>query len=69
MEVMPDLKVIIKADRRPAGKYAWHFYAPAINEVTIILVGEGHVKSDIVLKHHDNHLSLIKKTHRSHMIA
>ena len=66
MEAIPDLKVIIRADRRPVGEHARRFNAPATNEVAIILVGEEHGKRDIVLNHRDNRLSTIKETHRSY---
>lgn len=52
-EVIPDLKLIIKADN-----------APAINEMAIILAGEEHSERDIVLKNRDNRLSSNKEAHR-----
>ena len=66
MEAIPDLKMIIRADRRPVGEQARRFNAPATYEVAIILVGEEHGKRDIILNHRDNRLSTIKETHRSY---
>lgn len=63
---MPDLKVIIKADRGPAGEHDRWFNTPAINEIAIILVGEKHGKYEIVLKNHNKLLSSIKGRHRSY---
>ncbi|XP_034044527.1 uncharacterized protein LOC117526576 [Thalassophryne amazonica] len=63
---IPDHKVVIKADRRPAGEHARRFNAPVNNEVAILMVGEEHGKRDIVLKQRDNILTTIKETHRSY---
>ena len=62
----PNHKVVIKADRRPAGEHARRFNAPVANEVAILMVGEEHGKRDIVLKQRDNLLMSINETHRSY---
>ena len=70
MEGTPDLKVIIRADRRPVGEHARRFNAPATNEVAIILVGEEHGKRDIVLNHRDNRFNYRSlRRHTGHMTA
>jgi len=70
MEAIPDLKVIIRADRRPVGEHARRFNAPATNEVAIILVGEEHGKRDIVLNHRDNRFNYRSlRRHTGHMTA
>uniref|UniRef100_A0A0L8FMJ1 ATP-dependent DNA helicase n=1 Tax=Octopus bimaculoides TaxID=37653 RepID=A0A0L8FMJ1_OCTBM len=66
MNEVPNLKVVITADKRPAGEHARRFNAPANNEVAIIMAGEQHGERDIILNHCDNQLSFIKETHRSY---
>ncbi len=63
---MPNKKVVIKADRRPAGEHARRFNAPVNNEVAILMVGEEHGNRDIILQQRDNLLTTIKETHRSY---
>ena len=62
----PSDKVVIKADRRPAGEHARRFSVPVANEVAILMLGEEHGKRDNVLKQRNNLLMSINETHRSY---
>ena len=62
----PNHKVVINADKRPAGEHIRRFNAPSASEVAIVMVGQQHGKRDIILKHRDNHLTRIMETHRAY---
>ena len=62
----PDFKVVIKADRKPAGEHVRRFNEPTGNEVAIIMVNEAHGKRDIVLNLRNDTLCKINETHRSY---
>lgn len=69
LERMPndDYKVVIRADKRPAGTHERTFNAPTIDEVAILVVGENLETRDIVLSRRDTgHLQRIYETHRSY---
>lgn len=66
LDARPELKLTIKADRRPAGEHPRRFNAPTTNEVAAILVGEEHGRRDIILQHRDNQPFFISETHRSY---
>lgn len=69
MERMPndDYKVVIKADKRPAGTHERTFNAPTIDEVAILIVGENLENRDIVLTRRNNgQLQRLYETHRSY---
>lgn len=62
-----DHKIIIRADKRPAGGHARQFNAPTINEVAVVIVGENVESRDIVLKRRDGgQLQRVYETHRSY---
>lgn len=42
-------KIVIRADKTPAGQHARRFSAPTIDKVTIVVVGENLESRDIVL--------------------
>ncbi len=63
---LPGCKVVIEADRKPAGEHNRRFNAPVATEVAIIIVNEEHGKHDIVLTKQDNQLITIRETHRSY---
>ena len=62
----PNHKVVINADKRPAGEHIRRCNAPSASEVAIVMVGQQHGKRDIILKHRDNHLTRIMETHRAY---
>ncbi|XP_041449946.1 uncharacterized protein LOC121404477 [Drosophila obscura] len=69
LERMPsdDYKVVIRADKRPAGTHERTFNAPTIDEVAILIVGENLETHDIVLtRRNTGQLQRIYETHRSY---
>lgn len=69
LERMPsdDYKVVIRADKRPAGTHERTFNAPTIDEVAILIVGENLETRDIVLtRRNTGQLQRIYETHRSY---
>lgn len=69
LEMMPsdDHKIVIRADKRPAGEHERRFNAPTLNEVAIVVVGENLVSRDIVVRRRDgDNLQRICETHRSY---
>lgn len=69
LENMPsdDHKIIIRADKRPAGAHERQFNAPTINEVAIVVIGENLESRDIVIKRrNDGQLQRVYETHRSY---
>lgn len=62
-----DYKVLIRADKRPAGTHERQFNAPTIDEVAVVIVGENRESRDIVLTRRDSgQLQRISETHRSY---
>lgn len=61
-----DHKIIIKADKTPAGEHARRFNAPTIDEVAIVMVGESFPSRDIVLHRRGEQLQRVSETHRSY---
>lgn len=69
LEMMPsdDHKIVIRADKRPAGEHERRFNAPMLNEVAIVVVGENMESRDIVIQRRDGgNLQRINETHRSY---
>lgn len=69
LEMMPsdDHKIVIRADKRPAGEHERRFNAPMLNEVAIVVVGENLKSRDIVIQRRDGgNLQRICETHRSY---
>lgn len=68
LDMMPsdNHKIVIRADKTPAGQHARRFNAPTIDEVAIVVVGEDLESRDIVLHRQNNQLLRIKETHRSY---
>ena len=52
-------KLVINADHRPTGQHAWRYNAPLCNEVALVLVGEEHIKRNIMLRRRDNKLERV----------
>lgn len=59
-----DYKIIIKADKTPAGEHARRFNAPTIDEVA--MVGETFTSRDIVLHRRNEQIQRVSETHRSY---
>ncbi|KAL4144002.1 hypothetical protein QTP88_006247 [Uroleucon formosanum] len=68
LDLMPsdNYKIVIRADKTPAGQHARHFNTPTIDEVAIVVVGENLESRDIVLHRRNDRLQRIKETHRSY---
>lgn len=59
-------KIIIRADKTPAGQHARRFNAPTIDEVAVVVVGENLTSRDIVLHKRNDQLLRVYETHRSY---
>lgn len=59
-------KIVIRADKAPAGQHAGRFNAPTIDEVAIVIVGENLDNRVIVLHRRNNQLQRVSETHRSY---
>lgn len=59
-------KIVIRADKTPAGEHARRFNAPTIDEVAIVVVGENLKSRDIVLHRRNDQLQRVYETHRSY---
>ncbi|XP_076269865.1 uncharacterized protein LOC143202298 [Rhynchophorus ferrugineus] len=68
LDLMPsdNHKIVIRADKTPAGQHTRRFNAPTIDEVAIVVVGENLESRDIVLHRRNFQLQPIKETHRSY---
>jgi len=67
LDLMPpdNYKIVIRADKTPAGQHIRRFNAPTIDEVAIVVVGENLESRDIVLHRRNDRLLRIKETHHS----
>lgn len=61
-----DYKVIIRADRAPAGEHERRFNAPTINEVAVVMVGTEFNRRDIIIQRRNTNLQRVSETHRSY---
>jgi hypothetical protein len=59
-------KVVIRADKKPAGEHAGRFNEPVTNEVAVVIMGNEFDRRDIVLEKTNNRLQRISETHRSY---
>ncbi|GFU35018.1 uncharacterized protein NPIL_276781 [Nephila pilipes] len=57
-------KIVIRADRTPAGEHVRSFNAPTVDEGTIIIVGDQFQSRDIVLHRRKEQLTKVAETHR-----
>ncbi|GFS88025.1 helitron_like_N domain-containing protein [Nephila pilipes] len=57
-------KIVIQADRMPAGEHVRRFNAPTVVEVAIIIVGDQFQPRDIVLHRRNEQLTKVAETHR-----
>lgn len=60
-----DYRVVIQADKRPAGEHIGRYNAPSVDEVAILMVGEGGCSRDIVLHSRNSQLQRISDLHRA----
>ncbi|RCN34815.1 hypothetical protein ANCCAN_19329 [Ancylostoma caninum] len=65
LERMPtdEFKVVIRADKRPAGEHERRFNAPTVNEVAVVIVGEDVDRRDIIIQKRNDSLQRISETH------
>jgi hypothetical protein len=68
LEQLPtdEYKVVIRADKRPAGEHERRFNAPQISEVAIVMVGDQFERRDIIIHRRGEALQRISETHRSY---
>ncbi|GBM69672.1 hypothetical protein AVEN_124453-1 [Araneus ventricosus] len=59
-------KLIIRADKTPAGEHERRFNAPTINKVTIVMVADESYRRDIIIQKKCEGLERIAETHRSY---
>lgn len=66
LEQMPtdEAKVVIKADRTPAGEHQRRFNAPVVSEMAVVLVDQQHDRRDIVIRRRNDTLQRVCETHR-----
>lgn len=64
-DITGDYKVIIRADKRPSNQHPGRFNEPQVDEVAILMVGEGGPR-DIVLHSRDAPLKIVQDIHRSY---
>lgn len=57
-------KIVVRADKTPAGEHARRFNAPTIDDVAIVIVGEEFQSRVIVLHRRNDHLQRASETHR-----
>lgn len=61
-----DLRIVIRADKTPAGQHVRRYNAPTIDEVAVVVVGDNLESRDIVLHLRNEQLQRVKETHRSY---
>ncbi|XP_008482471.2 uncharacterized protein LOC103519163 [Diaphorina citri] len=61
-----EFKVVIHAERKPAGEHRGRFNAPTATEVALVIVGQEFEKRDIILHGRDTGLKRISEIHRSY---
>jgi hypothetical protein len=59
-------KVVISADKKPAGEHARRFNEPVTNEVAVVIAGNEFDRRDIVLEKQNGRLQRVSETHRSY---
>jgi hypothetical protein len=62
----PDFKIIIRADRCPAGEHPGRYNEPTVSEVAVLMVGDPSDRRDIILSSREQGLKRIYETHRSY---
>ncbi|XP_029635065.1 uncharacterized protein LOC115210602 [Octopus sinensis] len=64
LDSQPHLKLVIHADKTPAGEHPGRFNAPTTNEVAALIVDEVHGNRDIILRHRDEDVTFVSELHR-----
>ncbi|XP_029643523.1 uncharacterized protein LOC115217944 [Octopus sinensis] len=64
LDSQPHLKLVIHADKTPAGEHPGRFNAPTTNEVAALMVDEVHGNRDIILRHRDEDVTFVSELHR-----
>ncbi len=60
------MKLVIRADRKPAEGHQGQFNAPATNEVAVIMAGDTANPRDIVITINDGQLRSIRDTNKAY---
>ena len=63
---LPDHKVIIRADMRPAREHEHRYNEPSVDEAAIILDNQQHRNRDIVLRQRCGSLNRMSETHSAY---
>ncbi|XP_076290998.1 uncharacterized protein LOC143214169 [Lasioglossum baleicum] len=63
---IPDLQLVIQADRRPRGEHRGRYNEPTTNEVAVLLVNQECSCRDIIISGRGGELRRISETHRSY---
>ncbi|RCN48933.1 hypothetical protein ANCCAN_05042 [Ancylostoma caninum] len=68
LERMPtdEYRIVIRADKRPAGEHERRFNAPTVNEVAVVMVEDEFERRDIIIQKRNDSLQRISETHRSY---
>ncbi|KIH46905.1 hypothetical protein ANCDUO_23039 [Ancylostoma duodenale] len=68
LERMPtdEYRIVIRADKRPAGELERRFNAPTVDKVAVIMVGDEFDRRDIIIQKRNDSLQRILETHRSY---
>jgi hypothetical protein len=61
-----EYRIVIRADKTPAGEHERRFNAPTANEVAVVIVGNEFDRRDIILHKRDDQLQRVVETHRSY---
>ncbi|GAB0089112.1 LOC105227208 [Sergentomyia squamirostris] len=61
-----DYKLVIHADRTPAGEHERRYNSPNVNEIAAVITNEECAKRDIVLQRQNNRLQRISEIHPSY---
>ncbi|GFU51179.1 ATP-dependent DNA helicase [Trichonephila clavipes] len=61
-----DYAIVIRADKRPVGQHERQFNAPTIDQVAIVIVGDGFESRDIILHRRSGDIQRVSETHRSY---
>jgi hypothetical protein len=57
-------KIVIHADKAPAGEHVRRFNAPTMDKVAVVIVGDQFEPRDIVLHRRNDQLTKVVETHR-----
>ena len=60
-----DMRVVIHADRTPAGEHERRYNTPQVNEVAIVIIRQEFNRRDIIIHCRNDQLQRISETHHS----